>query len=265
VPADLYQPLKVARHLPLPQPTAHLVEVVYWVLLVATIGAATGRLPRLLGWTVFVLYFQWLLIGMSYGKVDHDRIAFLVALAVLPTVGRARHDDPTPTERGGWALRVTQIACIATYFLASFAKLRFGGVGWLTGSVLARAVVRRGSDLAHLIAPIPHLLVAAQIGIVAFELLSPLIFLLKGRRLIAAIAFFYSFHLVTFAMIGISFAPHLVALTSFLAIERVRPVVRLRALARRAGRPGTTPTLSTPDGATRPLDDAVPAGRSEDP
>jgi hypothetical protein len=47
---------------------------------------ATGRAPRLLGWTIFVLYFEWMIIAMSYGKVDHDRFAFLVALAVLPTV-----------------------------------------------------------------------------------------------------------------------------------------------------------------------------------
>ena len=31
------------------------------------------------------------------------------------------------TERGGWALRMTQLAVIATYFLSSWAKLRFGG------------------------------------------------------------------------------------------------------------------------------------------
>ena len=99
---------------------------------------------------------------------------------MLPTAGRARHGDPTRTEAGGWALRVTQIAVICTYFLAAWAKLRFGGLDWLTGSVLARAIIRRGTDLADLIAQVPHLLIVAQFGIVAFELLSPVVFLLPA-------------------------------------------------------------------------------------
>jgi hypothetical protein len=48
------------------------------------------------------------------------------------------------------------------------------------------------------------------------------------------IAYFYLFHLATFATITISFAPHLAAMTSFLPLERVRPidwVRRRRAVA----------------------------------
>jgi hypothetical protein len=227
--AGLYAPLQVGRILDLPTPTSSLVHTVYWLLLTTALAAATGRAPRALGWVVFGLYFEWLIIAMSYGKVDHDRFAFLVALAVLPTAGRARHGDPTPTERAGWVMRMVQIAVVATYFLSTWAKLRFGGIGWLTGSVLARAFVRRGSDLAHLIGSVPHVLVAAQIGIVAFELLSPLVFLLRGRRLYAAIGVFYSFHLLTYVLIGISFAPHLVAVSSFLPLEKIRPLAWVRS------------------------------------
>src|SRR3954470_20638466 len=138
VPGDLYQPLLIGRLLPLPTPTPALVGVIFWVLLAVSLLAATGRAPRLLGWTVFALYFEWMIVAMSYGKVDHDRFGLLVALAVLPTAGRARHGDAEMTERGGWALRMTQLAVIATYFLSSWAKLRFGGLGWLTGATLTR-------------------------------------------------------------------------------------------------------------------------------
>ena len=156
VPGDLYQPLLVGRLLPLPTPTAALV--------VDGLRGAAGRrarwpppagLPRLAGWTVFALYFEWMVIAMSYGKVDHDRFACLVALAALPTAGRARHGDTTLTERGGWALRVTQVAVVATYFLAAWAKLRFGGLDWLTGATLAQAVIRRGTWLADVLASTP--------------------------------------------------------------------------------------------------------------
>ncbi|HEU4346953.1 MAG TPA: HTTM domain-containing protein [Actinoplanes sp.] len=235
-PGELYQPLLAGRLLPLPTPTPLLVQGIFWALLVVSVAAASGRAPRLLGWTVFALYFEWMIIAMSYGKVDHDRFGLLVALAALATAGRARHGDPEPTEAGGWALRVTQIAVICTYFLAAWAKLRFGGIDWVTSSVLARAIVRRGTELADLIAGTPYLLIVAQAGIVAFELASPLIFVLSPRLRSWAVAFFYSFHLATFAAITISFMPHLIALTSFLPLEKVRPVVRFRGfVARRRG------------------------------
>jgi hypothetical protein len=236
VPTELYRPLLVGRLLPLPTPTAAVVWTVFWALLLAAAVAATGRLPRLAGWTVFALYFEWMVIAMSYGKVDHDRFAFLVALAALPTAGLARHRDATLTERGGWALRVTQVAVVATYFLASWAKLRVGGVDWLTGATLAQAVVRRGTWLTDLLASTPGLLVAAQFGIVGFELLSPLIFVLYGRWRYATVAFFYLFHVVTILTITISFAPHLVAMTSFLPLEKVRARYQVRRAEGEAAR-----------------------------
>ncbi|PWU51119.1 MFS transporter permease [Micromonospora globispora] len=233
VPGELYQPLLIGRLLPLPTPTPALVGAIFWALLLLALLAATGRAPRLLGWAVFALYLEWMIIAMSYGKVDHDRFGLLVALAALPTAGRARHGDLTRTEAGGWALRVTQIAVICTYFLAAWSKLRFGGLDWATGSVLARAIIRRGTELADLIAQVPHLLILAQFGILAFELLSPVVFVLPERWRLAMVGFFYSFHLVTIAMITISFAPHLVAMTSFLPLERARPAVWARRLVRR--------------------------------
>ncbi|MBV1849227.1 HTTM domain-containing protein [Catellatospora tritici] len=239
VDGQLYQPLWIARVLHLPVPTSLLVQSIFWLLLVAALAAATGRAPRLLGWTVFLLYFEWMIIAMSYGKVDHDRFGFLVALAVLPTCGAARWRDREPSERAGWALRMVQLAVVATYFLAAWAKLRYGGPEWMTGSVLARAILRRGTELAHLIAPVPYLLILAQIGIMAFELASPLVFALPEKWRLRAVAFFYSFHVVTFSMITISFLPHLVALLAFLPLERAadRVAERVRRLRERRAVP----------------------------
>jgi hypothetical protein len=239
-PGSLYEPLLVGRLLPLPTPTALIVHGVFWALLVLALAAATGRAPRALGWAVFLLYFEWMIIAMSYGKVDHDRFGLLVALAALPTAGRARHGDRGLTAAGGWALRVTQIAVICTYFLAAWAKLRFGGVHWMTSAVLAQAIIRRGTWLADHIAVVPGLLIVAQCGIIAFELLSPLIFVVPQRRRWAVVVYFYSFHVITFATITISFAPHLAAMTSFLALERCRPIVWLRHLLVRTPIPPST-------------------------
>lgn len=241
IPGRYYQPLFVGRLLHLPTPTALLVHTIFWALIPLALLAATGRAPRLLGWTVFALYFEWMIIAMSYGKVDHDRFGLLVALAVLPTCGPARHGDPTPTRKGGWALRLVQLGVVATYFLASWAKLRFGGIGWLTSATLQRAIIRRGTIITHPLAAHPWMLVASQFGIVAFELASPVVFLVRPRIRYAVVACFYAFHLMVFATITISFAPHQAAMSSFLPLEKVRPVEWVRARRRRrvaAGVPG---------------------------
>ncbi|GAA0920215.1 HTTM domain-containing protein [Virgisporangium aurantiacum] len=234
LPGGADRPLLVGRVLPLPEPAGTLVDVVFWALLAAAAVAATGRAPRVLGTTVLVLYLEWMLIAMSYGKVDHDRFAFLVALAVLPTAGPARHGDPVLTRPGGWGLRVTQLAVVSTYFLAFWAKMRYAGPDWATGSVLARAFLRRGTDLADAIAPVPGVLIASQVAILAFELLSPVVFVLRGRARYLAVGFFYLFHAMTIATITISFLPQQVAMLSFLPIERVRPLGWLRHTVRRS-------------------------------
>ncbi len=259
IPGVFYQPLLVGRMLHLPTPTHLLVESIVWTLSPLSLLAATGRAPRLLGWAVFVLYAEWMVIAMSYGKVDHDRFGILVALAVLPTAGRARHGDATPTERGGWALRATQLAVIATYFLSSWAKLRFGGVGWLTGATLERALIRRGTALTNLLTATRWPLVAAQFGIVFFELSSPIVFFVKPKWRYAIVAYFYAFHLMVMLTITISFAPHQAAMTSFLPLEKVRPIVWTRRLFRRAPSDPTTRAVPMDDGM-EPAAVAAPSG-----
>jgi hypothetical protein len=237
VPGELYHPLKIARLLHLPVPTRVLVLAIFWTLLATALAAASGRAHRLLGWTVFLLYLEWMIIAMSYGKVDHDRFGLLVALAALPTAGAARHGDRTLTERGGWAMRMTQFGVIATYFLAAWAKLRFGGIAWLTGATLTRAVVRRGTWIADELVRVPNLMVVSQFGIVAFELLSPLILVLPRKWQVRAVAACYGFHVMVMATITISFLPHLAAMASFLSLEKVRPIEWLRGWReRRAAR-----------------------------
>ncbi|MEV0136471.1 MFS transporter permease [Dactylosporangium sp. NPDC050688] len=236
LPGNLYQPLVIGRILPLPTPTPLVVGAIYWALIPLSLAAATGRAHRLLGWSVFVLYFEWMIIAMSYGKIDHDRFGLLVALAVLPAAGRARHGDKELTEAGGWALRLTQIGVICTYFLASIAKLRFGGFAWLTGATLTRSFIRRGTALAHWLLGIPGFTTVSQIGIVGFELFSPLVFVVRPKLRYAMVAGFYAFHVLTFSLITISFIPHQVAMVSFLPLEKVTPVVWARRLLGRGRR-----------------------------
>ena len=233
VPGVLYKPLEIGDLLHLPTPTHTFTTVVMVGLLVASAICATGRSPRALGLVVAVLYLEWMVIAFSYGKVDHDRFGFLLALFVLPTVGAARFDDRTPDERAGWAVRCIQLGAVATYFLAVVAKARFGHglLHWMNSTTLLRAVVRRGTFLADPLLHHPWTLHATQWLIIALELASPLL-LVRGRVGRWLLVTFVVFHAVTFACLTIAFWPHLVSLLAFLPLER------LSGLAARHRRPG---------------------------
>lgn len=220
LPPELYRPLFVGRILPLPTPTPVLVSSVKVLLLVCIMAALFTRWHRLAGAGVFASYFQWLLVYFSYGKVGHDRFAILVALAVLPIAPRGRWDDDTPDEMAGWAMRCIQVAVVLTYFGAAYAKLRFGGIEWVNGATLARAVVRRGTELTAPLLDRPYLLRAAQYGIVAFEVTSPLM-LVRGYigRIYVGLAAL--FQLVVYATIRLTFLPHVVCLLAFVPLERI--------------------------------------------
>lgn len=220
LPGELYMPLFVGRWLPLPVPDAGLITAVQVGVLVAAAVVALGRAPRLAGTVLAVLYFEWMVIAFSYGKVDHDRFALLVALAVLPTVAARRGAGRARSEAAGWALRCVQVAVVATYFLAALAKLRYGGLEWVNSATFARAVVRRGTFLADPLLDIPWLLQAAQWGVMAAELAAPAL-LLRGRPGRVALAGAVGFHVITFSALTISFLPHVVCLAAFLPLERI--------------------------------------------
>jgi hypothetical protein len=232
--ASAYKPVAIERFLHLPTPTHGLALAVQIAVPCCATLAATGRAPRLLGWATFALYFDWLLMGDSFGYVPHDRFAFLVALAVLPTVGAARRGDETTSERAGWALRCIQLAVVATYALAPWAKFRYGGVDWANGAVLTWAILRRGTFLGTPLLHVPQLLHIGQWGILCGELASPIVLFLRGRGVYIAVAAMLSFHLMSEATITISFLPHVLCIGAFLPLERLgRVPERLRR-----GRPG---------------------------
>ena len=236
VPTEWYQPLTVGELLPLPTPTSTVVHVVQWALVIAALAAATGRAPRLLGSVVFLLYFEWMVIAMSYGKVDHDRVAYLVLLAVLPTIGLARWRDRRSSQAAGWAMAAVFVAVMLTYFLAAWAKIRFGGWDWHTGSTLVRAVLRRGTPLSDWTLDFPVLLTALQWVMIALETAAPLMLLVRSDRArVILVALLIGFHLMVFAGVTIIFLPHCVAILSILPWERLPD---LRARLRRSAVPG---------------------------
>ena len=231
-----YEPLLVGQALHLPAATVLLVQVLKWGCVAAALAAMTGRAPRLLGWTVAVAWTWYQYVAFSYGKVDHDRADFVVALALLPTVGLAHLSDRRRSEAAGFALRAVQLAAVATYFLSAWAKVRFGGWEWVNSATMVRAVVRRGTPMAQWLLEVPWTLHWFQWVLFTAELTSPVIFLLSERWRRRVVAAWFVFHAMTYAAITIAFWPHLVMMLAFLPLERYAASLRARVGGRWRGR-----------------------------
>ena len=232
-PTALYQPLLLRRVLHLPVPSENYVHVLAAVIVVAAVVVALGRLPVAAGVVLALGFLDWVSIGFSYAKIDHDHFALVVALFALPTAGRASLRDTRTGEAAGAALRMVQVACVATYFLSTWAKFRFGGWNWATGATFAWAMQRRGTGLGDLLAQHPALLRLGQWGVLGLELASPTLLFVRRRWAAIGAAVFMGFHLATWLTTRIHFLPLVVCLLAFMPLERLP-----RALACRSGSQG---------------------------
>jgi hypothetical protein len=232
-----YQPLQMGKLLMLPAASVPLVELTRWGAVLAAVLALSGRLPRVTGWAVAIAWIWFQYIAFAYGKVDHDRGDFAIALLVLPLVGLAAVNDRRRSEAAGFALRMVQLTAIATYFLSAWAKFRFGGPEWVNSATMLRAVVRRGSWFGEQLLHVPWTLHWFQWVLISLELLSPIIFFVPERQRRQMVAGWYVFHAMTYAAITIAFWPHLVMLLAFLPLEEYRDRLRARFRSTRSGRP----------------------------
>lgn len=231
-----YEPLVMGKVLHLPAASVLLVETLKWGCVLAALAALTGRAPRLFGWLVAIGWVWHQYVAFSYGKVDHDRADFVVALALLPTVGIAHLSDRRRSEAAGFALRAVQMAAIATYFLSAWAKFRFGGIEWVNSATMVRAVVRSGNPWAQWLLDVPWTLHLAQWGLMTAELTAPIIFLLSEKWRRRVVAGWFVFHAMTYAAITIAFWPHLVMMLAFLPLEEYADRLRARWGRSRLGR-----------------------------
>jgi hypothetical protein len=229
---ELYQPTLIGRVLPLPTPTPALTQTLQVVIIVGALVAATGFLPRLSGWVVAIAFFEWMIISQGYGYVQHDHLALMVAVLVLPTIGRARFTDEGSSEAAGWAFRCIQVSVVATYLGSAIVKwVRSGSPAtWANGAVLIWALMRRGTDMFRWTTDYPWLLQISQWVLLIAEFLSPVVLFLRNRALYIAVAFFLGFHLMTYLALGIHFLPTVICWLAFLPIERWLPR-RLRVTA----------------------------------
>ena len=224
-----YRPLKLGQVFQLPAASVPLVVVLLWGTVAAAVACLAERLPSTVrvvtAWLTAAGWIWYQYVAFSYGKVDHDRGDFAVALLVLPLVAAAAVGDRRLSEAAGFVLRAVQLAAIATYFLSAWAKVRFGGWDWVNSATFLRAVVRRGNWLSERLVDYPFTLHWFQWVLFTLELTSPVIFFVAARWQRRMVFGWYLFHAMTYAMIGIAFWPHLVMMLAFLPLERYREAV----------------------------------------
>ncbi len=230
VPVELYRPILLRSWLHLPAPSPTYVRVLLVLLLVSAVAAALGRLPRAAGLVCLLAFLDWMSNNYSYSKIDHDQFAMVVALAVLPTAGPAHWRDPDTqrAEAAGWAVRMTQVGVVCCYFLSAVSKMRYGGWGWANGAIFTWAFTRRGTGLTDFFLSIPGLVHLMQWVVLVAEFCSPLLLVARRWLLWAGLAFFATFHLMTYLTIRIHFLPLVICLTAFLPLERLVPRRALR-------------------------------------
>ena len=217
VPASWYQPLWIGRALHIPAPSPTSMAVCAGLLLTLPLIGALGYGRRIVGPLVAAGYSYWSFVALTYGKVDHDRVALITSLVVLCTVPwRGRGEDA----RAGWSIRTVQMAFMLTYFLSGVTKMLVGGPGWITSTTIERAIVRRGTMFGDLLLHARWSLIVLQFVIVAFELTAPLM-LLRNAIGRFYVYFAIGFHLASLIGITIYFRSHLVCVIAFFPLERI--------------------------------------------
>jgi hypothetical protein len=242
-----FEPVGVLAWLdePVSSPLWHMIFVVTVLVGVAfTVGVAfraTGPLFALglLVVTTYrsswgqLLYFENLLV-LHVLIIGFSRSADASRLGGSPRSVRR----PPSSAAYGWPMRLAAIVTVVTYVLAGVAKLRLGGISWITGDTLrnhiAFSAARLGllgghySPLAEVVVQNSWLLTPAATLVVVWELGAP-VALLGGRVAAGWVAGIWLMHVAIAATMFVVF-PYPISLIAFAPFFRIeRLVARGRA------------------------------------
>jgi hypothetical protein len=216
------------------------------VVLLSTLAVA-GAVAFIVGWRFRVVApaFAVLLLiltthGNSWGQILHTENLLVIHVLILAfspadaayAVGRRAPADDTPGHDYGWALRVMTLVVVIAYVIAGLAKLRNGGIDWLTGDVLRNQIAHdnlRKIVLGDVHSPIGAWLVQfgwlfppMAIASVFVELGAPLV-LLGGRWKATWVGAAWAFHVGVLALMAILFPYPIsgIAFVSMLPVEKL--------------------------------------------
>jgi hypothetical protein len=235
-----FQPSEFAPVGPVALLAAPLPDSVVYALSALSIGLGlafvAGYRYRVVG-PAFALLFLWVTsYRNSWGMKFHTEnlvALHLLLLAVAPAAEpQAGRESEEPSGRYGWAITAMSTVTVLTYLLAGIAKLRLGGIHWMSGEALRVQVAYdnlRKIELGSFHSPVG----AAIVGYTPlFRVLGVMTLLLEvgapiallGGRFARVWAFgAFAFHLGVVALMAIAFPYPLsgVAYASFFHVERL--------------------------------------------
>jgi hypothetical protein len=262
LPDARFEPVGVIGVLAEPAPL-WAVRTVVIVTLLAGVGFVAGWHYRITA----PVYAIGLLVALSYANswqhVAHTEnllVLHTAVLAVAPAAAAwsrdARRIDaaaPAPSPAFGWPVRLMTLLTVVTYVLAGVAKLRHGGIDWVTGDVLRNLIAHdnlRKIMLGDVHSPVGGWIVRygwlfppVALASLAVELGAPLA-LLGGRIRTVWMAAAWLFHLGVLVLMAILFIYPLtgVAYASMLRPERlISRLERVRSSRRTSSTSNRTP------------------------
>lgn len=149
----------------------------------------------------------------------------------------------TASVRYGWPLAAAGLVTVTTYVIAGIAKLRYGGMEWMTGDTLRNHIAYSATRLDLIggtVAPLAEfavrngwILPALAVGSVVLELAAPVAFV-GGRIRDVWVAATWIMHMAIFVTMFVGFPSPLfgVAFAPFFHLERLARLPGLRRLAR---------------------------------
>jgi len=193
---------------------------------------------------------------LSWGQILHTENLLVLHAAILVftpaadawTVGNRRAKPaPQPSWRYGWALQTLALATILGYLIAAWAKIRNGGLDWMTGDVLRSHIAADNllkellgdptSPLTSLVVPQGWLFPPMAVGAILAEV-GAFLAMSRGSFRKLWVATMWLFHVAVLALMAILFPYQLlgIAFLPFLKGEKL-----IAHLARRWRRDGALP------------------------
>jgi hypothetical protein len=232
-----------------------LVGAVVIVALVSGVATTLGwqYRPNAIAFAAAVLLLTTL--RGSWGQLLHFEnlmVLQLIVLAASPAADawsldarrRAEPDRHNPTEqsvRYGWPLAVAGLVTIVTYVIAGIAKLRYGGLDWISGDTLQNHIAYSAARLDLLGGNPPVLAefavrrewalgLGAAVG-VAIELSAPMVLIgRRSRNVWVAAAWLMHVGILLTMAVGFPSPLFGAAFASFFALEQVVPWARERGV-----------------------------------
>lgn len=245
LPTSRFDPVGGAAWLNGPVSPGWLTLAVLVTVLASMAGAAGWRYrataPAAALGILFVLSHR-----LSWGQVLHTEnllVMHTLILAVTPAADAwsldarrrrtsARIDDEAPTVYG-WALQLMAAVTALSYVVAAWAKLRNGGLDWISGDVLRNHIARDNlrkhllGDASSPISPylVGHAWLFAPMALVSMvvELAAPIAIVASTRLRHLWVGAAWAFHLGVLALMAIGFPYQLgfVAFVPFVDAERI--------------------------------------------